>query len=118
MAIETSDEVIEVIKSESVADAEDDDIYIMCCALAFLIDFSSRTSVCNLFSVLLINTDRDKKASGSSMERNFFTDNFRTRFLSSFHLYFGVDNMVILGGNLREAPKWDLVIFIYWVIIR
>ena len=115
MAIETS-EVVEVIESDSEAIIED--IIMAAVELAFLIDFSSRTSVCNLLSVLLINTDRDKNASGSSMERNFFTDNFRTRFLSSFHLYFGVDNMVILGGNLREAPKWDLVIFIYWVIIR
>ena len=110
MAIETS-EVVEVIEVESDSEAIIEDI-IMAAELAFLIDFSSRTSVCNLLSVLLINTDRDKNASGSSMERNFFTDNFRTRFLSSFHLYFGVDNMVILGGNLREAPKCDLVILV------
>ena len=66
--------------------------------------FSSRTSLCNRFNVLLINTDLDKKASGSSMDLSFFTDSFSTRFRSSFHLYLGVESMVMRGGSLLEAP--------------
>jgi len=61
-----------------------------------------------------MSTDFDKKASGSSIDLSFFTDNFKIRFLSSLNLYLVLEaNKVIRGGNLREAPSaWWLILVI------
>ena len=53
-----------------------------------------------------MSTDLDKKASGSSMDLNFFTDNFKIRFRSSLNLYLVLEaRRVMRGGSLREAPN-------------
>lgn len=53
-----------------------------------------------------MSTDFDKKASGSSIDLSFFTDNFKIRLRSSLNLNLLLEaNRVIRGGSLLEAPN-------------